>query len=96
MPFLPTSGGAASREDIGAAECITNMRASQGKKKRTHGTDAVKSHILAARTVANIVRTSLVGSASSIGGYGKAFLLTVVRDLADWTKFLYHLMAISQ
>ncbi|QIX02309.1 hypothetical protein AMS68_007826 [Peltaster fructicola] len=31
----------------------------QGRKKRTHGTDAVKSHILAARTVANIVKTSL-------------------------------------
>ncbi|MCJ1463811.1 T-complex protein 1 subunit epsilon [Pseudocyphellaria aurata] len=31
----------------------------QGKKKRQHGNDAVKSHILAARTVANIVRTSL-------------------------------------
>ena len=33
---------------------------SQGKKKRQHGNDAVKSHITAARTVANIVRTSLV------------------------------------
>merc|ERR1711881_171551 len=31
----------------------------QGKKKRVHGTDAVKSHIIAARTVANIVKTSL-------------------------------------
>ncbi|MCJ1430893.1 T-complex protein 1 subunit epsilon, partial [Xylographa pallens] len=31
----------------------------QGKKKRQHGNDAVKSHILAARTVSNIVRTSL-------------------------------------
>ena len=31
----------------------------QGKKKRIHGIDAVKSHILAARTVANIVKTSL-------------------------------------
>ncbi|KAL8818774.1 MAG: hypothetical protein Q9191_007864 [Dirinaria sp. TL-2023a] len=31
----------------------------QGKKKRQHGSDAVKSHIVAARTVANIVRTSL-------------------------------------
>ncbi|KAI9799675.1 MAG: T-complex protein 1 subunit epsilon [Sarcosagium campestre] len=31
----------------------------QGKKKRMHGSDAVKSHILAARTVANLVRTSL-------------------------------------
>lgn len=31
----------------------------QGKKQRLHGTDAVKSHILAAKTVANIVKTSL-------------------------------------
>ena len=36
------------------------MSSSQGKKKRQHGNDAVKSHIVAARTVANIVRTSLV------------------------------------
>ena len=33
---------------------------SQQKKKRQHGNEAVKSHILAARTVANIVKTSLV------------------------------------
>jgi T-complex protein 1 subunit epsilon len=31
----------------------------QGRKKRTHGNDAIKQHIVAARTVANIVRTSL-------------------------------------
>lgn len=31
----------------------------QAKKKRQHGIDAVKSHILAARTVAQIVKTSL-------------------------------------
>ncbi|CAD6500536.1 BgTH12-06246 [Blumeria graminis f. sp. triticale] len=31
----------------------------QGAKKRQHGTDAIKSHITAARTVANIVKTSL-------------------------------------
>ncbi|KAF8251905.1 hypothetical protein K440DRAFT_612263 [Wilcoxina mikolae CBS 423.85] len=31
----------------------------QGKKKRQHGTDAIKSHILAAKTVANIVKSSL-------------------------------------
>ncbi|KAL8691984.1 MAG: hypothetical protein Q9224_004056 [Gallowayella concinna] len=31
----------------------------QGKKKRQHGNDAVKSHIMAARTVARLVRTSL-------------------------------------
>jgi chaperonin GroEL (HSP60 family) len=38
---------------------------SQGKKTRLHGNEAVKSHILAARTVANIVKTSLVGSTKS-------------------------------
>jgi T-complex protein 1 subunit epsilon len=36
-----------------------NTARSQGKKKRQHGNEAVKSHILAAKTVANIVRTSL-------------------------------------
>ena len=39
---------------------LTN-HGSQGKKTRVHGNEAVKSHILAARTVANIVKTSLVG-----------------------------------
>jgi hypothetical protein len=38
----------------------TNTTNSQGKKKRQHGNEAVKSHILAAKTVANIVKTSLV------------------------------------
>ena len=43
---------------------------SQGTKKRLHGNDAVKSHILAARTVANIVKSSLVCShSSSVGSY---------------------------
>lgn len=31
----------------------------QAKKTRSHGTEAIKSHILAARTVSNIIRTSL-------------------------------------
>lgn len=31
----------------------------QAKKTRTHGIEAIKSHVLAARTVANIIRTSL-------------------------------------
>ncbi|KAF9643755.1 hypothetical protein BDM02DRAFT_3272859 [Thelephora ganbajun] len=31
----------------------------QGRKVRTHGVEAIKQHILAARTVANIIRTSL-------------------------------------
>lgn len=35
------------------------MCSSQGKKKRQYGNEAVKSHILAARTVANIVKSSL-------------------------------------
>lgn len=35
---------------------------SQGKKKRQHGTEAVKAHIVAAKTVASIVKTSLVRS----------------------------------
>jgi len=34
----------------------------QGKKTRQHGIEAVKSHILAAKTLANMVRTSLVCS----------------------------------
>ena len=42
-----------------ADQCIF-LRYSQGKKKRQHGTEAVKSHIVAAKTVANIVKTSLV------------------------------------
>ncbi|KAI7675543.1 T-complex protein 1 subunit, partial [Hortaea werneckii] len=31
----------------------------QGKKKRAHGTEAIKSHILAARTISSVVRSSL-------------------------------------
>lgn len=31
----------------------------QGRKTRSHGIEAIKSHVLAARTVANIIRTSL-------------------------------------
>ncbi|KAF4596629.1 T-complex protein 1 subunit epsilon [Pleurotus pulmonarius] len=31
----------------------------QAKKTRTHGVEAIKSHILAARSVANVIRTSL-------------------------------------
>ena len=49
-------------------ECLTSEKEnaeqwdSQQKKKRQHGIEAVKSHIVAARTVANIVKTSLVRS----------------------------------
>jgi hypothetical protein len=42
------------------AVVLINLLYSQGKKKRQHGVDAVKSHILAAKTVANIVKSSLV------------------------------------
>merc|ERR1711939_671259 len=31
----------------------------QGKKRRTHGLEAIKSHIMAARTVSSIIKTSL-------------------------------------
>lgn len=31
----------------------------QGRKRRTHGTEAIKQHIIAAKTIAKIVRTSL-------------------------------------
>lgn len=41
-------------------EIDADQLCSQGRKKRQHGNEAVKSHILAARTVANIVKTSLV------------------------------------
>lgn len=63
---------------------------SQGKKKRQHGNDAVKSHILAARTVANIVRTSLVSNRTprlQILGY--LILKTSFRDRADLTRSLF-------
>lgn len=36
-----------------------SLHGSQGKKRRQFGNEAVKSHILAARTVANIVKSSL-------------------------------------
>ena len=60
----------------------------QGRKKQQHGNDAVKAHIVAARTVANIVRTSLVrdfcyGDATSTNRAGP----TRTRqdpDLAGW------------
>ena len=38
---------------------LLTVPSSQGKKKRQYGNEAVKSHILAARTVANIVKSSL-------------------------------------
>ncbi|KAJ5105659.1 T-complex protein 1 subunit epsilon [Penicillium alfredii] len=49
------------RPFIVVRECVRQsaLDIRQGKKKRQHGTDAVKSHIVAAKTVANIVKTSL-------------------------------------
>lgn len=41
-------------------EAGANSQDSQGRKQRQHGNEAVKSHILAAKTVANIVKSSLV------------------------------------
>jgi hypothetical protein len=58
---------------------------SQGKKKRQHGTDAVKSHILAARTVAGIVRTSLV-SFDICCNYREKIGTDHARGPAGWTK----------
>lgn len=48
-----------SEKTFGSAnEAITNI-ISQGKKKRMHGLDAVKSHIQAAKSVTSVIRTSL-------------------------------------
>jgi len=47
---------------------------SQGKKRRQHGNEAVKQHILAARTVSKIVKTSLVRSK---GGIKKDYKLRI-------------------
>ncbi|KAF3936800.1 hypothetical protein ABW19_dt0203482 [Dactylella cylindrospora] len=54
MPDL--SNAALVQDEMGRPFIIVR---DQGKKQRQHGTEAVKSHILAARTVANIVKTSL-------------------------------------
>ena len=64
---------------------------SQGKKKRQHGNDAVKSHIIAARTVANIVKTSLVRSEKTIPTKADRD-----RDQGGSTKSSYHQMETSQ
>jgi hypothetical protein len=69
----------------GAQTLIQIYLHSQGKKKRQHGTEAVKSHIVAAKTVANIVKTSLVwsGGSKKIGTASKKYY----RVLAVWTRF---------
>ncbi|KAF2152939.1 hypothetical protein K461DRAFT_293249 [Myriangium duriaei CBS 260.36] len=53
---LDMSNAQVARDENGRPFIIVR---DQGKKVRQHGNDAVKEHILAARTVANIVKTSL-------------------------------------
>jgi hypothetical protein len=62
----------------------TNIIHSQGKKQRQHGNDAVKSHILAAKTVANIVKSSLV--CTGWRDKRKPRKLIHLRDPADSTR----------
>lgn len=50
----------------------------QSKRTRLHGIEALKSHILAARTVSNIVKTSL-------GPRGPSLLLPQSNSLAQST-----------
>ncbi|KAK9463977.1 chaperonin Cpn60/TCP-1 family [Lipomyces oligophaga] len=56
MSQLDMSNAIVAQDEMGRPFIIVR---DQGKKKRTHGIEAVKSHILAARTVADIVKTSL-------------------------------------
>lgn len=56
MPMPDMSNAIVAQDEMGRPFIIVR---DQGKKQRVHGLDAVKNHILAARTVANIVRTSL-------------------------------------
>ena len=56
---------------------------SQGKKQRQHGVEAIKSHILSARTVANLVKTSLVYISLSIV-FLFYFVLACTRDNNSW------------
>ncbi|KAK2074734.1 hypothetical protein P8C59_008917 [Phyllachora maydis] len=53
---LDLSNAAVMKDDQGRPFIVVR---DQGKKKRQYGNEAVKSHILAARTVANIVKSSL-------------------------------------
>lgn len=54
MPDL--SNAIVAQDEMGRPFIIVR---DQGQKKRSHGIEAVKSHILAAKTVANLVKTSL-------------------------------------
>ncbi|EGX53739.1 T-complex protein 1 subunit epsilon [Orbilia oligospora] len=56
MNQLDLSNAALVQDEMGRPFIVVR---DQGRKQRQHGTEAVKSHILAARTVANIVKTSL-------------------------------------
>jgi hypothetical protein len=72
---------------------------SQGKKKRQHGTDAIKGHILAAKTVANIVKSSLVRDCLASGvrsGNQIAYFIHLHRDLEVLTRSSSPPMAISR
>ncbi|PNS16227.1 T-complex protein 1 subunit epsilon [Sphaceloma murrayae] len=53
---LDMSNAQVARDENGRPFIIVR---DQGRKKRQHGNEAVKQHILAAKTVANIVKTSL-------------------------------------
>ncbi|KAK6512231.1 T-complex protein 1 subunit epsilon [Arthrobotrys musiformis] len=56
MNQLDLSNAAFVQDEMGRPFIVVR---DQGRKQRQHGTEAVKSHILAARTVASIVKTSL-------------------------------------
>ncbi|KAG5365927.1 T-complex protein 1 subunit epsilon [Yarrowia sp. B02] len=56
MPMPDMSNAIVAQDEMGRPFIIVR---DQGKKKRAHGIEAVKSHILAARTVSDIVKTSL-------------------------------------
>ncbi|KAH7119698.1 chaperonin Cpn60/TCP-1 family [Dendryphion nanum] len=56
MAMLDLSNAQVMKDETGRPFIIVR---DQGRKKRQYGNDAVKSHILAARTVANLVKTSL-------------------------------------
>lgn len=56
----------------------------QDRRERLKGLDAQKANILAARTVSNILKTSL-------GKFNYVFI-TVFQDQKAWIKCLFHLM----
>ncbi|EPS41969.1 hypothetical protein H072_4053 [Dactylellina haptotyla CBS 200.50] len=56
MNQLDLSNAALIQDEMGRPFIVVR---DQGRKQRQHGTEAVKSHIMAARTVAGIVKTSL-------------------------------------